>query len=330
MPPHLDSSLPSLSASLIRPAVRSRHSHLAPPISFLYALSIFGLIIDPHPCWREHKNLRRKRQERTTPPITPLCNATTVGSPQGFFSLPRSLFYPLAPPSFTAPSLPSPSPQHAHIIFYPGACPWCPQLWGNVRRLPPTTFLTKSAHSHAKTHTHTRTQRHKGIQYQRTWHARKHTHIHTLFIYRQPNAGNLISQRGVRHWFLLLSGLGGIWFGTAQLMLENPQQHHGLSRLHFLGWGEQGETWGVKGSSFVPLLPLHFFPLFFFLPPFFPPSADLFICSWGLANMGLWLHSLTWAGNDFKFSGLHLWILNKETNGGGGKRQKKQNAQWFH
>lgn len=109
----------------------------------------------------------------------------------------------------------------------------------------------------AHTNTHTRSARAHTVstctsQMHPDLHAQTHTCQHPLDT--QHNGGNLISQRGVWHWFLLLSGLGGIWFGTVWLMLENPQQHHGLSRLHFLG---SRETWGVKGSSFVPLLLLH-------------------------------------------------------------------------
>lgn len=119
------------------------------------------------------------------------------------------------------------------------------------------------------------------------------------------------------------------WWDLVWHSLAHAREPTTTPRVKPITFSGRGETWGVKGSSFVPLLPLHS-PLF--SSPFFL-SADLFICSWGLATMGLWLHSLTWAGNDFKFSGLHLWILNKETIGGWGycmlRVGRGKTPQWF-
>lgn len=103
-------------------ATHSHHSRLAPPIFFLHALSIWLNNSSPL-LLKRTQALQRERRERATPPITPFCNATTVGSPRLFSLPPRSYSYP-----FHGSLSSIPSPQHVHIIFYPRACPRCPQL----------------------------------------------------------------------------------------------------------------------------------------------------------------------------------------------------------
>ncbi len=168
------------------------------------------------------------------------------------------------------------------------------------------TFTTHHPPYQICTLEQTHTKR-KGIQYTCTWYAQKRTHAHTLLTHNTTEEISLVRGCMALIFASLWSWWDLVWHSLAHA--REPTTTPRVKPITFLG---SRETWGVKGSSFVPLLPLHSPPPLF-SPPFFP-SADLFICSWGLATMGLWLHSLTWAGNDFKFSGLHLWILNTETN----------------
>lgn len=137
------------------------HSHqprLAPPIFLLCSLWIW-LNNSSWLLLKRTHTLQREERERTTISIKPSCNATAVVSPRPVSLSPTPLPFPSFSHSypFTALSFPSP-PIGTYISFYPQACPRCPQLWGNVRRLPPTSLLAKYAYKH--THIH-RTQGHR-------------------------------------------------------------------------------------------------------------------------------------------------------------------------
>lgn len=105
------------------------------------------------------------------------------------------------------------------------------------------------------------------------------TRIHTCSLpLTQHSGGNLISQRvyGIDICFSLVLVLL-VWHSLAHARETTKTPWD--KPITFPGYRE---TWGVKESSFVPLLPL-WPPIFFLLLL----SGDLFKCSWGLATVDL-------------------------------------------
>lgn len=95
-----------------------------------------------------------------------------------FISLRLCVFSPLylSYPLFTATSPLLLLPESVRtLFFYPRACPRCPQLWGNVRRLPPATLLAKYTVL-AGSHAHAQSTKHKGTRRAET----PDTHTDTL------------------------------------------------------------------------------------------------------------------------------------------------------
>lgn len=129
--------------------------------------------------------------ERPTPPITPFCNAATVGSPRHFSLSPSVLsFRASAHTPFMAP---------LSAVLLPSACthdflpPSMPKMHPAVRKCQ--TFTTHHHPYYACTLTQTRTK-YKGIEF---LHAQIYTdtrtHICPQLLDAQYNAGNPISQR---------------------------------------------------------------------------------------------------------------------------------------
>lgn len=151
--------------------------------------------------------------------------------PRSGLGLFLSPFFPLPTSHNPFPSLPSPllstytsfsTPEHTQDA------PSCEEMSGVYH--PPPSFPNMHtstheaqghpAHAHTDTPTHTRIRR------------RLNTHAHALLIH---NGGNVISQRVCSIDFCFSLLLIGSAFGTVWLFRKNPQQHHGLKRLHYLG-----------------------------------------------------------------------------------------------
>lgn len=173
----------------------SAKSRLTTPVynlHFLRILSRFKLIMHFFPCHgRKKETIPATRDERPTPPITPFCNAATVGSPRRFSLSPSVLsFRASAHTPFMAP---------LSAVLLPSACthdflpPSMPKMPPAVRKCQ--TFTTHHPPYQACTLTQTRTK-YKGIEF---LHAQiytdAHTHICPQLLDAQYNAGNPISQR---------------------------------------------------------------------------------------------------------------------------------------
>lgn len=154
--------------------------------------------------------------------------------------------------------MPSSFPQHVCIVFYPRACPGWSQLWGNVRRLPPANLLTKYACSCK----HTEKHRHGAHAHTDLMLACTYKHTCWQSIYTQRSGRNLITQRAHGIDFCLSSVVVSSGLAQPGLMREHPQQHYGLSRLHFWGAGKP------EGQKDPVLSPSHSSDWLFFLYPF--------------------------------------------------------------
>lgn len=115
------------------------------------------------------------------------------------------------------------------------------------------------------TQTHTK---HKSVHYTCIWHAHKRTHAHTLLTHNTTEEISL-----VRGCMALIFALLWSWWDLVWHSLAHAREPTTTPRVKPITFSGSRETWGVKGSSFVPLLPLHF-------PPFSPPFFTLLIYSY--------------------------------------------------
>lgn len=133
-----------------------------------------------------------------------------------------SLRFSLPHTHFIAPFLLTPLPSaHTHYFLAP-----------SMPKMPPAVRKCQTFTTHHPPHQIcTLSQTHTAQEH--TVHAC--THGNTLACTHPPLTHNKTEQISlVRGWMpLMFASLWSWWWDVVWRMLENPQQHHGLSRLHF-------------------------------------------------------------------------------------------------